>query len=237
MSSEYYLSPETGERSSKTISGDGLNADSDQINQVELLPTISSLKTTQRYQAIPILSLIHSTNTSPHISLSDLPFDFSQTPSESILSPPSTENEREAPKLWPSDSNIPLVDLNTSGLDVAIEDTLGKQKGAKAKANSNSSGSQIGDCSSTKLIDYLDYSLLSLESRSSDRIKTAAVEANESSFGALDEKGNTPIRQPAIRRTNNPNVKTTKTGKILHKSKKAGVSRRLTAYDKFLQQR
>ncbi|KAF9403931.1 hypothetical protein BGZ94_004453, partial [Podila epigama] len=40
-----------------------------------------------------------------------------------------------------------------------------------------------------------------------------------------------------IRRTTNPNLKTTKTGKIQHKSKKAGVNRRSTAYNRFLQQR
>ncbi|ORZ14403.1 hypothetical protein BCR41DRAFT_86783 [Lobosporangium transversale] len=50
--------------------------------------------------------------------------------------------------------------------------------------------------------------------------------------------GEGPVaRQISIRRTNNPNLKTTKTGKILHRSKKAGVNRRSTAYNRFLKQR
>ncbi|KAG0021614.1 hypothetical protein BGZ82_011284 [Podila clonocystis] len=40
----------------------------------------------------------------------------------------------------------------------------------------------------------------------------------------------------SIRRTTNPDLKTTKTGKIQHKSRKAGVNRRSTAYNRFLQQ-
>ncbi|KAG0365045.1 hypothetical protein BGZ54_006933, partial [Gamsiella multidivaricata] len=41
----------------------------------------------------------------------------------------------------------------------------------------------------------------------------------------------------SVRRASKPSVKTTKTGKILHRSKKVGRSRKLTAYDRFLQQR
>ncbi|KAG0010334.1 hypothetical protein BGZ81_002822, partial [Podila clonocystis] len=40
----------------------------------------------------------------------------------------------------------------------------------------------------------------------------------------------------SIRRTTNPDLKTTKTGKIQHKSSKAGVNRRSTAYNRFLKQ-
>ncbi|KAG0261125.1 hypothetical protein BGZ95_004287, partial [Linnemannia exigua] len=43
-------------------------------------------------------------------------------------------------------------------------------------------------------------------------------------------------RQVALRRTTNPDLKTTKTGKILHKPKKAGVKKN-TTYNRFLQQR
>ncbi|KAG0012042.1 hypothetical protein BGZ80_000245 [Entomortierella chlamydospora] len=45
------------------------------------------------------------------------------------------------------------------------------------------------------------------------------------------------VQQVFSRRTSNPNVKTTKTGKILHKTRKIGVSKRNTAYNRFLQQR
>lgn len=45
-----------------------------------------------------------------------------------------------------------------------------------------------------------------------------------------------PSRQVSLRRTTNPDLKTTKTGKILHKSKKAGVNKKSTAYNRFLQQ-
>ena len=45
-----------------------------------------------------------------------------------------------------------------------------------------------------------------------------------------------PPRQVSLRRTTNPDLKTTKTGKILHKSKKAGVNKKSTAYNRFLQQ-
>ncbi|KAF8941396.1 hypothetical protein BGZ47_007397 [Haplosporangium gracile] len=38
-------------------------------------------------------------------------------------------------------------------------------------------------------------------------------------------------------RTSNPNLKTTKTGKIRHKSRKIGVNKKSTAYNRFLQQR
>ncbi|KAF9350982.1 hypothetical protein BGX34_000868 [Mortierella sp. NVP85] len=43
--------------------------------------------------------------------------------------------------------------------------------------------------------------------------------------------------QVSTRRIGSPNVRTTKTGKILHRSKKVGASKKLTAYDRFLQQR
>ncbi|KAF9175894.1 hypothetical protein BGX20_008486 [Mortierella sp. AD010] len=46
-----------------------------------------------------------------------------------------------------------------------------------------------------------------------------------------------PVQQVFSRKTSNPNVKTTKTGKILHKTRKIGVSKRNTAYNRFLQQR
>ncbi|KAK5816202.1 hypothetical protein F5H01DRAFT_413611 [Linnemannia elongata] len=46
-----------------------------------------------------------------------------------------------------------------------------------------------------------------------------------------------PPRQVSLRRTTNPDLKTTKTGKILHKSKKAGVNKKSTAYNRFLQQK
>ncbi|KAF9136422.1 hypothetical protein BG015_003137 [Linnemannia schmuckeri] len=39
------------------------------------------------------------------------------------------------------------------------------------------------------------------------------------------------------RRTSNPSLKTTKTGKIRHRSRKIGVNKKSTAYNRFLQQR
>ncbi|KAF9963353.1 hypothetical protein BGZ65_004122 [Modicella reniformis] len=62
------------------------------------------------------------------------------------------------------------------------------------------------------------------------------LEAN-TSMRAAQEEPETITSQAPIRRTTNPNVRTTKTGKIQHKSKKVGVGRKLTAYDRFLQQR
>lgn len=47
----------------------------------------------------------------------------------------------------------------------------------------------------------------------------------------------TPPRQVSIRRTNNPDLKTTKTGKIQHKPKRVGINKRSTAYNRFLQQK
>ncbi|KAG0267372.1 hypothetical protein BG011_006789, partial [Mortierella polycephala] len=47
----------------------------------------------------------------------------------------------------------------------------------------------------------------------------------------------TTTHQISLRRTSNPNQKTTKTGKILHKSKRIGVNTKPTAYNRFLQQR
>ncbi|KAI1320386.1 hypothetical protein EDD11_001188 [Mortierella claussenii] len=65
----------------------------------------------------------------------------------------------------------------------------------------------------------------------------AHAEEEKITSESAKESKNTPARQVSIRRTTNPNVKTTKTGKILHRPKKAGVSRKSTAYDRFLQQR
>ena len=44
-------------------------------------------------------------------------------------------------------------------------------------------------------------------------------------------------RTASIRKTNNPSLKTTKTGKIQRKTKKIGMNRKSTAYNRFLQQR
>ncbi|KAF9910819.1 hypothetical protein EC991_005536 [Linnemannia zychae] len=44
-------------------------------------------------------------------------------------------------------------------------------------------------------------------------------------------------KSSSVRRTSNPNLKTTKTGKIKHKSRKIGVNKKSTAYNRFLQQR
>ncbi|KAI8600542.1 hypothetical protein EDD21DRAFT_131196 [Dissophora ornata] len=49
--------------------------------------------------------------------------------------------------------------------------------------------------------------------------------------------GAPPVRQVSLRRTMNPDVKTTKTGKIQHRSKRIGTNRKSTAYNRFLLQR
>ncbi|KAG0087982.1 hypothetical protein BGZ93_010639, partial [Podila epicladia] len=54
-----------------------------------------------------------------------------------------------------------------------------------------------------------------------------------------DDQGKGETAQPrlvSIRRTNNPDLKTTKTGKIQHKPKRFGINKRSTAYNRFLQQ-
>ncbi|KAG0227502.1 hypothetical protein BGX31_006994 [Mortierella sp. GBA43] len=43
--------------------------------------------------------------------------------------------------------------------------------------------------------------------------------------------------EASLKRATNLAVRTTKTGKILHRTKKVGVGKKLTAYDRFLQQR
>ncbi|KAK3842879.1 MAG: hypothetical protein J3R72DRAFT_122244 [Linnemannia gamsii] len=63
-------------------------------------------------------------------------------------------------------------------------------------------------------------------------------EATEGQVSEEDTRGSLPLaKSPSIRRTSNPNLKTTKTGKIRHKSRKIGVSKKSTAYNRFLQQR
>ncbi|KAF9146967.1 hypothetical protein BGX30_000051 [Mortierella sp. GBA39] len=57
---------------------------------------------------------------------------------------------------------------------------------------------------------------------------------------ASEEDASEPTFLPKAafdKRTSNPNLKTTKTGKIRHKSRKIGVSKKSTAYNRFLQQR
>ncbi|KAF9373154.1 hypothetical protein CPB97_000767, partial [Podila verticillata] len=54
--------------------------------------------------------------------------------------------------------------------------------------------------------------------------------------GQVKRKATQP-RQVSIRRTNNPDLKTTKTGKIQHKPKRVGINKRSTAYNRFLQKR
>ncbi|KAG0345661.1 hypothetical protein BG005_001202, partial [Podila minutissima] len=58
-----------------------------------------------------------------------------------------------------------------------------------------------------------------------------AEESNDQGKGRT-----TQLRQVSIRRTNNPDLKTTKTGKIQHKPKRVGINKRSTAYNRFLQQ-
>lgn len=64
------------------------------------------------------------------------------------------------------------------------------------------------------------------------------VEEEEEGVEASDQvKGKTAQpRQVSIRKTNNPDLKTTKTGKIQHKPKRVGINKRSTAYNRFLQQ-
>ncbi|KAG0344671.1 hypothetical protein BG004_004272, partial [Podila humilis] len=51
-----------------------------------------------------------------------------------------------------------------------------------------------------------------------------------------ETKTQRPQHQVSVRRTNNPDLKTTKTGKIQHKPKRVGINKRSTAYNRFLQQ-
>ncbi|KAF9917225.1 hypothetical protein FBU30_000846, partial [Linnemannia zychae] len=50
------------------------------------------------------------------------------------------------------------------------------------------------------------------------------------------EETSSTSRKVSLRRTTNSDLKTTKTGKILRKPKKAGVNKKSTAYTRYLQQ-
>ncbi|KAF9941150.1 hypothetical protein BGZ67_005805 [Mortierella alpina] len=52
---------------------------------------------------------------------------------------------------------------------------------------------------------------------------------------ALSESQELP--RASVRKTSNPNLKTTKTGKIQRKAEKIGLNKKSTAYNRFLQQR
>lgn len=58
-----------------------------------------------------------------------------------------------------------------------------------------------------------------------------AEESNDQDKGKAKQP-----REVSIRRTNNPDLRTTKTGKIQHKPKRVGINKRSTAYNRFLQQ-
>ncbi|KAF9579558.1 hypothetical protein BGW38_004135 [Lunasporangiospora selenospora] len=61
-----------------------------------------------------------------------------------------------------------------------------------------------------------------------ETISTAAVSAPDEEITA---------REVSVRRTKNPDLKTTKTGKILHRTPRVSKDKKTTTYNRFLQQR
>lgn len=75
-----------------------------------------------------------------------------------------------------------------------------------------------------------------------EKEESASVQSNVSAIeghvSEVDASESALLPKPGFdRRAGNPNLKTTKTGKIRHKSRKIGVSKKSTAYNRFLQQR
>ncbi|KAG0214003.1 hypothetical protein BGX33_002563, partial [Mortierella sp. NVP41] len=71
------------------------------------------------------------------------------------------------------------------------------------------------------------------QTRFQDESDSALGQAGEDAC----ESSSSLSKSASARKISNPSVKTTKTGKIRHKSRKIGVNKKTTAYNRFLQQR
>ncbi|KAG0279889.1 hypothetical protein BGZ95_011934 [Linnemannia exigua] len=95
----------------------------------------------------------------------------------------------------------------------------------------------MSSCSRSRVPLNADGEELQVEEEVESKAIQSDPEAFEEQVSEEDTSGSSLPKSPSIRRTSNPNLKTTKTGKIRHKSRKIGVSKKSTAYNRFLQQR
>ncbi|KAF9437984.1 hypothetical protein BGZ76_010271 [Entomortierella beljakovae] len=224
-------------------------------NSIEhLSPNITS-ESTERRQAIPISSLINPIHLSPRIHSSIIHFDNPQTPPQYSSETPSSSPLLTNQKVH---VNHQLTNDNQSPEAIIEQYNIGMPVVHPPEYSITSSSSQ-GD-SGTKLPEFSPKPRISkscdhsttIEESDEDRpgkhylkigssTETTDSEEEENEEVELEsnieDNGTTSTRPAVERRTKNPNVKTTKTGKILHKSKKTGVRKRPTAYNRFLQQR
>jgi len=218
---------------------------------------------TQRRQAIPISFLIHPTHVAPRIPTS-LPFFYPPPGTTSRIStatPPlaygaDTFPRQDSWSSFPTESK-PMSDLRSSS-------SLSPPIRSKTVVPQMDSEGFLPDdgilFSLVKGHDELPAALHDL-SESAPKIRNHHSTGTQDSFGIDDGEyvesskdsadrpnvntitgsanANVEIlgHQESTRRIASPNVRTTKTGKILHRSKKVGASKKLTAYDRFLQQR
>ncbi|KAF9117398.1 hypothetical protein BGW39_002219 [Mortierella sp. 14UC] len=105
-------------------------------------------------------------------------------------------------------------------------------------AFSDQSAPVIPPCPRSKAPLSVDNEKPQVEQKVESEIIQSDPEAIEEEASEEDTDGSSLLpKTPSVRRTSNPNLRTTKTGKIKHKSRKIGVSKKSTAYNRFLQQR
>lgn len=95
-------------------------------------------------------------------------------------------------------------------------------------------------CSRLRSSLYADADSERRQTEEKEECATVASDLNTIESHASEEDTSESTRLPelaSVRRASNPNLKTTKTGKIRHKARKIGVNKKSTAYNRFLQQR
>ncbi|KAF9094220.1 hypothetical protein BGX27_001504 [Mortierella sp. AM989] len=224
-------------------------------NPIEPLSPNPNPEQIQRPQAIPISFLVHPMHVSPQIPSINSIFDFPRTPSKnSSKSPsPSLPIEKELKKTQQQSSDSQSSPNEFSAVQT---DSSGSANAASAKGHTpaglnctnfahSTSNLPTDDCDGITLFNQLHgpTSPLGIRSNQSSGERKASknprdcLTRDESTSSTMKEDEGSSTPQISVRKTSNPNMKTTKTGKILHKPKKAGGNRKSTAYERFLQQR
>lgn len=209
-------------------------------------PALAPAKT-QRRQAIPISFLVHPTHVAPRISTSLSFFHpspeasnaFSRQDNWPLFLPESKPTSDPRPSM-PSPPSIrsvmavPYMDSEGFLPDGDIPNSIAKSHDELPTVLHDlpDHAPTIGNHHLKRVpLRIYDGEHLETFKDSTDRPSV------NTTTGSTNEDDEIIDHQASTKRIVSPNVKTTKTGKILHRSKKVGGSKKLTAYDRFLQQR
>ncbi|KAI8361456.1 hypothetical protein B0O80DRAFT_159916 [Mortierella sp. GBAus27b] len=200
-------------------------------------------------QSIPISLLLNPTPQSPR------PFAFLELSSRSPSPSPSALSSSAASRLVRSEqrfrciSHAALVADSSTGTLPATEHTpKGGSKRSRLSASEHQSqgvsDSNIPfrlspDCRSNGTVIYSPTMGKKITSNGKDDASRSLdlLGHGRREFNANETHTGDTTREVSVRKKTKPDVKTTKTGKILHRSRRIGVNKRNTAYNRFLQQR